>query len=75
MTARQAQDFALYAVAMVALVVLLAGCGPRVQEPNNFDERRSARFQSCMELAAKNSRQADDDVSDIVKACTHWSYL
>lgn len=37
-------------------------------------EARKELFVECMELAAKMPRQADDDVSDIVDACTSQSY-
>lgn len=37
-------------------------------------EARQQLFKECMLLAAKMPRQADDDVSDIVKECASSSY-
>jgi len=42
-------------------------------EKHRGEERRKV-FVQCMELAAKMPRQADDDVSDIVEACSQESH-
>lgn len=44
------------------------------ESQNKRAEMRHKIFIECMELAAKNSRQGDDDVSDLVKACETSSY-
>lgn len=44
------------------------------ESQNKRAEMRHKIFIECMELAAKNSRQGDDDVSDLVKACENSSY-
>lgn len=60
-------------------LLLLAGCSKTPQERADLIERGELRrelFVECMELAAKNGRKGDDDVSDIVNACnSHSQYL
>lgn len=66
-----------YLVSLLALA--LAGCFSDPVESDELKMQRAAIrlqvFKDCMELAAKSARQADDDVSDIVSACTTtaWS--
>ena len=56
----------------IAIVLVLSGCyKPTITVSG---ELRREIFVECMELAAKNSRNGDDDVSDIVKACSAQSY-
>lgn len=45
-----------------------------VQKTTKQGEARVALFRECMALAAKMPRQADDDVSDIVKECSTQAY-
>jgi len=66
---------------LLLMVLVLAGCenGELVlsddarQAVKDGRERysiaRSAAFTHCMELAALNTRQGDDDVSDLISAC------
>lgn len=44
------------------------------ESQNKRAEMRHKIFIECMELAAKNGRQGDDDVSDLVTACQASSY-
>jgi Tfp pilus assembly protein PilF len=59
------------------LAFALSACGG-ASKPNKTTtaqgEARIALFKQCMELAAKMPRQADDDVSDIVRACSGQAY-
>ena len=57
----------------ILLVIFLLGC----DAPENrigSGELRHELFVECMELSAKITRSADDDVSDIVKACSSKSW-
>ena len=45
-----------------------------VQKTTKQGEARVVLFRECMALAAKMPRQADDDVSDIVKECSTQAY-
>lgn len=55
--------------------VVLAGCQADSDATiKRRGEARQAVFVQCMELAAKSARQGDDDVSDIVTACSSASY-
>lgn len=68
------------------LALFLVGCEngnltltdtSRATEKAKIKKRGEARkklFVECMKLAAEMPRQADDDVSDIVDACTSQSY-
>jgi hypothetical protein len=49
-------------VTVVVLLVSLTACEDR----EVFFAEKQKNFIQCMELAAKNQRTADDDVSDIV---------
>ena len=54
----------------VAMCAALIGCSvdPSLDEARG--EARIALFRECMQLAAAMPRQSDDDVSDVVKACS-----
>ena len=56
--------------------LILSGC--HESQPTPLDiyrgEQRIVLFKECMELAAKNTRKGDDDVSDIVNACSNQSW-
>ena len=59
---------------IITTLSLLTAC-----TPPQFDEKvrtavRLSVFKECMELASRNGRQGDDDVSDIVKACDVAAY-
>ena len=58
------------------LLSFLLGCTS--EETKKVDkatgELRHKLFIECMELSAKIPRQADDDISDIVEACSSQSY-
>ena len=61
---------------IITTLSLLTAC---TQAPPQFDEKvrttvRLTVFKECMELASRNGRQGDDDVSDIVKACDSTAY-
>lgn len=60
----------------VSLVIFLLGCQPK--EDSLLSEYRGQVrlriFKECMGLSAKITRQADDDVSDIVRACSNEAY-
>lgn len=58
---------------MVFVALLLAGCDGEVLSKSR-GEARIAMFRECMELAAKMPRQFDDDVSDVVQACSTQSH-
>lgn len=55
---------------LIALV-LLAGCDVQEVSASRMaaGELRQKLFAQCMELAAKNAREMDDDVSDLVDSC------
>ena len=57
---------------IICLVLVLTGCGPEPVSVERGDARRSL-FIQCMELAAKMPRESDDDVADIVDACSSQS--
>lgn len=64
---------------VMIVLLLLSGCSEKdLQAQSDSQKRRGeARqeaFYKCMELASKNKRSADDDVSDIVKECESASY-
>ena len=54
----------------IAVCAIAAGCGPVLTPPNRA-EARIALFKECMTLAAALPRQADDDVADVVGACSN----
>lgn len=67
----------------VLFIFVLIGCGNQTtaltgQAEDAVEKKRGeARlelFTKCMELSAKITRQADDDVSDIVLACSNQAY-
>lgn len=57
------------------LALALSACGGAAK-PDSIarSEARITLFKECMELAAKIPRQADDDVSDIVTACSNQAW-
>lgn len=56
----------------LSLCALLAACSPEVSPARG--EARIKLFHECMTAAAQMPRQADDDVSDIVAACSNQAY-
>jgi len=73
-------------ILLVAILLMTVGCTDgklvltakeravaEALEKHRGEERRKV-FVQCMELAAKMPRQADDDVSDIVDACSGEAY-
>ena len=56
--------------ALLLACLVFAGCTEPQQVTQKRGEARSTLFKECMELAAKMPRQADDDVSDVVGACS-----
>jgi len=57
--------------------VLVLNEEDRQHQKNLVKERaieRKAEFKLCMELSAKITRTADDDVSDIIDKCSSHSY-
>lgn len=66
------RKYVLFAVATLAY-----GCSDN-EPPSALKvyrgEQRIKLFKECMELAAKNARKGDDDVSDIVSACGSQSW-
>jgi hypothetical protein len=52
-------------VTVVVLLVSLTACKDR----EVYHAEMQKNFIGCMELAAKNQRTADDDVSDIIDSC------
>jgi hypothetical protein len=59
--------------ALLLACLVFAGCGP-ITTPPARAEARIALFKECMELAAKLPRQADDDVADVVNACSNQAF-
>ncbi len=71
---------------LLIAIAALAGCengnftptdAGRAREKARVQKRGDARmalFKECLTLAAKITRQADDDVSDIVKECSTQAY-
>ena len=57
---------------MIVLLVVLSGCSEESIQKRSA--ARHAAFVQCMELAAKNKRAGDDDVSDIISECSDVSY-
>lgn len=53
-------------------LVMVTGCDK--QPTKEQGELRHKLFVECMELAAKNGRSGDDDVSDIVGRCDNVAY-
>jgi len=61
----------------VVLLAFFTGCTPpqeSIQSQIKRGEMRHKLFSECMELAAKNSRAADDDVSNVIDSCDSTSY-
>lgn len=60
---------------LVLLAISLTACGsPKSNVDNSeFYKAWGLRFKECMELAAKNSRESDDDVSNLVESCHNSS--
>lgn len=63
---------------LALLTLILAGCGDMVvkDSPEVIAKRGELRhklFVECMELASKNTRVGDDDVSDAIEACASVS--
>lgn len=56
------------------LIALLCLQGCDKQPTKEQGELRHKLFVECMELAAKNGRSGDDDVSDIVSKCDNVAY-
>ena len=50
------------------------GCTTRDSIEMVRAEKRIQLFNDCMELASKNARAGDDDVSDLVEACDSRAY-
>jgi hypothetical protein len=64
-------------ILIILASVFLFGCTQNKEDASVIEKRGAARlevFKQCMELAAKNARKADDDVSDIAKECSNQSY-
>lgn len=59
--------------ALLLACLVFSGCGP-IPTPPARAEARIALFKECMELAAKMPRQADDDVADVVQACSNQAF-
>ena len=57
--------------ALLLACLVFEGCGPT---PTARADARIALFRECMELAAKMPRQADDDVADVVHACSNQAF-
>lgn len=59
---------------LVLVILLLSGCEiEKKDSPEVVAKRGELRhklFVECMELAAKNQRTGDDDVSDAIEACS-----
>lgn len=61
---------------MTIILALLVGCSSQTESPQEKIARgklRHSLFVECMELASKNTRKADDDVSDIISECSTQS--
>lgn len=56
----------------VIILFSLIGCTEKIDN-KAVGEQQHKLFVECMELSSKISRQGDDDVSDIVKACNDTS--
>jgi hypothetical protein len=65
----------MHKIITVALISLLAsGCSvEKTAEEIAVGKLRHSLFVECMELAAKMTRQSDDDVSSIVYECSNQS--
>lgn len=61
----------------VVFALVMAGCARESNEAKRIrGEARISLFKECMTLAAMNPRKGDDDVSDIVSACSsHAGYM
>lgn len=66
---------------ILTVAICLSGCGPSQAQQdatNALSTKRAVAqiglFKDCMELAAKNSRQGDDDVADLVDECASVTY-
>lgn len=53
---------------LVAIAILLASL-TACKDREVYHAEMQKNFIQCMELAAKNQRTADDDVSDIIDSC------
>lgn len=58
---------------LIALLCL-QGCEQAKKDNKAIGELRRKIFIECMELAAKNGRAGDDDVSDIVNKCDNVAF-
>ena len=65
----------LFILTTVGCICWLSGCSSPETKANDkaTGELRHKIFVECMELAAKMPRQADDDVADVVQACSNQS--
>lgn len=61
---------------LILFAILLTGCTTKADNALEVKrgELRHKIFVECMELAAKNTRKGDDDVSDIVSACSNQGW-
>ncbi len=71
----------LLIVLLSVLLVSLSGCGETEKQLKERQEMYTKKaedrimlFEKCMALAATNSRQGDDDVSDLVDSCDDFAY-
>ena len=61
------------AVGLTALLAVLAGCD-KTDNEIMVGKLRHDLYVECMNLAAKITRQSDDDVSDIIGECSNEAY-
>lgn len=66
----------LLAVFLSVLLISLTGCGDRPVDTKRIESGKLKHelFKDCMNLASKNPRKGDDDVSDIVDECDSYAY-
>jgi hypothetical protein len=61
-------------LALLLACLVFSGCTEPPQVTKTRGDARTALFKECMDLASKLPRQADDDVADIVNACSTQSW-
>lgn len=66
---------------IIVLVCVLFAAGCDTGEPDAPDAKRiasgklrQALFSECMSLASANTRQGDDDVSDLIDSCDTYAF-
>lgn len=73
---RRVGDIQRTVLLFLLIVLLFSSCSLNDDQVLKRGEVSRELFRECMKLAAKNTRQADDDIVDIISECSlHTRYL